>query len=93
MDPSTDGPRATSDVEVKWGLHPQGDARPEWTVGDQRTTMLLLVTGRFRLDLDGGSVTLARQGDYVIWGPGIDHAWHAEEQSVVLTVRWPSIPL
>jgi quercetin dioxygenase-like cupin family protein len=55
--------------------------------------MLLLVTGRFRLDLDGGSVTLARQGDYVIWGPGIDHAWHAEEQSVVLTVRWPSIPL
>jgi hypothetical protein len=23
---------------------------------------------------------------------GIGHSWHAEEESVVITIRWPSIP-
>jgi quercetin dioxygenase-like cupin family protein len=54
--------------------------------------MLLMVSGRFRLDLTTGSVTLQLQGDYVVWGPGIDHSWQAEEDSVVVTVRWPSGP-
>jgi quercetin dioxygenase-like cupin family protein len=36
-------------------------------------------------------VLLERQGDYVVWGPGVDHSWRAEEESVVLTVRWPSV--
>lgn len=35
---------------------------------------------------------LAEQGDYVVWGKGVDHSWYAEEGSVVLTVRWPSVP-
>jgi hypothetical protein len=25
-----------------------------------------------------------------MWGPGVDHSWEALEDSVVLTVRWPS---
>lgn len=53
--------------------------------------MLLLVSGKFRLDLSAGSVTSEKQGDYVVWGPGIDHSWQADEDSVVVTVRWPSI--
>jgi hypothetical protein len=82
--------RVSDDIEIKWGVHPAGEARPEWTADDQRTTVLLLVSGRFRLDLTVGSTTLERKGDYVLWGPGIDHSWHAEEDSVVVTVRWPS---
>jgi hypothetical protein len=34
---------------------------------------------------------LARQGDYVVFH-GVSHSWHAEEASVVLAVRWPSVP-
>ena len=79
-------------LEIKWGIHPAGEARPGWTADDQRTTMLLLVSGRFRLDLTIGITTLERQGDYVVWGPGIDHSWQAEQDSVVITIRWPSIP-
>ena len=30
IDPSQ-GIRSTKDVEVKWGIHPVGDKRPEWT--------------------------------------------------------------
>lgn len=89
IDPS-EGVRSTKDVEVKWGVHSAGEKRPEWTKDDQRTTMLLLAEGHFRLDLTEGSVTLAKQGDYAVWGPGIDHAWEAITDAVVITIRWPS---
>jgi hypothetical protein len=88
IDPA-EGVRSSKDVEVKWGLHPPGDKRAEWTADDQRTTLVFLVRGNFRIDLTEGSVTLDRQGDYVVWGPGIDHSWEAVTESVVVTVRWP----
>jgi quercetin dioxygenase-like cupin family protein len=78
-------------VEVKWGVHPAGERRDAWATDERRTSLLLLVRGRFRLDLSVGSATLENEGDYVVWGPGIDHCWQAEEDSVVITVRWPSI--
>jgi hypothetical protein len=89
MDPA-EGVRSTRDVEVKWGVHPAGEQRAGWTTEDRRTTLVLLVRGRFRLDLSEGTVTLERQGDYALWGPGIDHSWQAEDDSVVITIRWPS---
>jgi quercetin dioxygenase-like cupin family protein len=92
VDAASSGPRSTEALEVKWGIHPAGDTRSGWTTDDQRTTMLLLVSGQFRLDLTVGSITLKRQGDYVVWGPGIDHSWQAEQDSVVITIRWPSLP-
>jgi quercetin dioxygenase-like cupin family protein len=82
--------RSTKNVEVKWGVHPPGDKRAEWTQDDARTTLLLMVSGKFRIDLTEGSVVMERQGDYVTWGPGIDHSWEALDASVVITVRWPS---
>ena len=86
-----DDVRCTSDAEVKWGIHPIGDSRAGWTTDDQRTTMVILVSGRFELKLSEGTKILEQQGDYVVWGPGIDHSWHALEASVVITVRWPSV--
>lgn len=88
--PPSQGVRSTRDVEVKWANHPVGDQRPEWTNDDRRTTLVLLISGRFRVDVTGGSKTMSRQGDYVMWGPGVDHSWEALEESVVMTVRWPS---
>lgn len=89
IDPSEDV-RSTKDVEVKWGVHPAGEKRPAWTKDDQRTTLVLLVEGRFQVSLTDGSVTMDRQGDYIVWGPGIDHSWEAITDAVVITVRWPS---
>ena len=86
-----DDVRHSEDVEIKWGIHPRGDERPEWVAAEQRTAMLLLVSGRFHVELPGRSILLAEQGDYLVFH-GISHSWHAEEDSVVLTVRWPSIP-
>jgi len=91
IDP-TECVRATTAVEVKWAHHPAGDRRSAWTKDDQRTTLVILISGKFRVDLTGGGKTLSRQGDYVMWGPGVDHSWQALAGSVVLTVRWPSVP-
>lgn len=84
--------RHSEDVEIKWGVHPRGDQRAEWVIGEKRTALLILISGRFRVELPGRSVVLADQGDYVVWGHGVDHSWYAEEESVVVTVRWPSVP-
>ena len=86
----SEGIRSTKDVEVKWAIHPAGEKRAEWTKDDQRTTMVLLVDGNFHINLTAGHAQLTRQGDYAVWGPGIDHSWEAKEDSVVITVRWPS---
>ncbi|MET7638753.1 signal peptidase I [Streptomyces sp. NPDC005438] len=83
--------RHSEDVEIKWCDHPPGDERAEWVTGEKRTALLVLVSGRFRVELPGRSVLLERQGDYVVWGPGVDHSWYAEERSTVMTVRWPSV--
>ena len=53
-------------------------------------TSLLLVRGKWRLDLTVRTFTLERPGDYVVCGPGIDHTWKAEADSTMLTIRWPS---
>jgi quercetin dioxygenase-like cupin family protein len=92
IDPSHGTVRKTTNLEVKWGIHPAGQQRPEWTAGEDRSTLIILVSGKFRVDLSVSSVTLARQGDYLTWGPGIEHSWQAEDDSIVITVRWPSMP-
>jgi glyoxylate utilization-related uncharacterized protein len=86
------GVRASDAVEIKWGIHPAGERRDAWHTDEQRTTVLLLVKGRFRLDLSIGTFVLQNEGDYAMWGPGIGHSWQAKEDTVVITIRWPSVP-
>jgi hypothetical protein len=83
-------PRHSDAVEVKWGVHPRGERRAQWVKGEVRTALLVLISGRFRMEFPGRDVLLEKQGDYVVWSRGVDHSW--EEESVVLTVRWPSVP-
>ena len=88
--PSGD-PRRSDEVEIKWGVHPAGERRPGWVTDDPRSMLSVLVSGRFRIDLSDRSVVLAEQGDYIVFH-GRDHTWVAEEASVVVSIRWPSLP-
>jgi quercetin dioxygenase-like cupin family protein len=87
-----DDPRATAAVEVKWAVYRGGESRRRWSANREGTTLAVLVRGRFQLRFPGGDVVLAREGDYALWQPGIPHDWQAEGPTVVLTVRWPSLP-
>jgi hypothetical protein len=62
------------------------------------TTLTMLISGRFTQIMPGAKpkerkeVKLRNMGDYVMWGPGVDHGWRAEEEgTIMLTIRWPSI--
>ena len=88
----TGAPTRTEAVEVKWGVHPAGERRAVAAVNATATSLSVLVRGRFRLDFPNRAVVLEREGDYALWRPGIAHAWLAEEDSVVVTLRWPSLP-
>jgi hypothetical protein len=83
--------RRSDDVEIKWGVHPLGDQRAQWVLQEERTSLHVLVSGRFRIEVPGRSILLARPGDYVVL-QHLGHSWRAEEQSVLLSVRWPSVP-
>lgn len=87
----THGPLKTDDLELKWSRHPVGDHRHELSEAADTASITILIEGRFRLDFPGqepNTVTLKQQGDFAYFGPGVPHAWQAEAESVILTVRW-----
>ena len=85
-----DEPRSTSILEVKWSDHKAGDDRPQWAMNVEATTLSILIKGRFRFQFPEQEFLLSREGDYVLWSPGVPHCWSAEFDSTVLTIRWPS---
>ncbi len=91
------GPRHQTDVELKWGIHPAGETRAQsWVRYKKATTVSILIQGIFQIHLraDGEikEVLLQKQGDYVTMPPGVDHIWAAITDSVVMSVRFPSLP-
>ena len=61
--------RQTEEVEIKWGVHARGEQRAEWEGDEYRTTVLLLVKGKFRITLSVDTRTLEREGITRCGGP------------------------
>lgn len=40
----------------------------------------MLVSGKWRQEMTVGTFILERPGDYIVWGPGIEHTWQAGKQ-------------
>ena len=91
--PEGDDALHSSDLEVKWFTHAKGETRPQWSPANDVRTLNILIRGRFVLLFPDHEVLLKNEGDFVLFGPGIAHSFRSEEQSLVLTVRWPSIPV
>jgi quercetin dioxygenase-like cupin family protein len=91
--PGEDNPLRNADLEVKWFTHAKGETRPEWSPANGVRTLNILIRGRFVLLFPDHEVLLEKEGDFVLFGPGIAHSFRSEEESLVLTVRWPSIPV
>jgi quercetin dioxygenase-like cupin family protein len=95
--PAEFGPRRQTDVELKWGIHPDGDKRSRPWANRNATTISVLIEGRLKVTfyVDGGEqeVTLRRKGDYVAFGPAVVHSWEAVGDTIVLSVRFPSIEI
>lgn len=89
------GLRHQTDVEVKWGVHPDGEKRPQAWANGHATTVSVLVRGSLRVTFHSEEspevVTLAKEGDYVIFAPDTVHSWEAIGDTVVLSIRFPSV--
>ena len=80
----------TSDLELKWWTHPKGDRRAEWSPPSAARTLNVLIRGHFVLVFPDREVALEKEGDFVLFGPDVAHSYRSVEDSLVLTVRWPS---
>jgi hypothetical protein len=89
------GLRHQTDVEVKWGIHPDGEKRPQPWANGHATTISVLIHGCLRVTFHLGEapqvVTLEKEGDYIIFAPATVHSWEAIGDTVVLSVRFPSV--
>ncbi len=81
-----------ADVEIKWGIHPKDEQRSSKAGEGNATTMSVLIRGKFGITFkDQEEIVLEKEGDYAIWNPNIPHETIAYDNSVILTVRWPSL--
>lgn len=86
------GLRHSDDVEIKWKNHTKGEERSEWATNETRTSIGILIRGKVEMVFRDKTQILSKEGDYVMWGPSIDHKWRVLEDSLVITIRWPSTP-
>ena len=92
-DPATGLPHSR-EVEIKWGTHYQGEEKTLLAANQSATTLSVLVSGAFRVWFPQyeREIILAEPGDYVVFAPGVAHTWRAMEDTVIISVRWPSLP-
>jgi hypothetical protein len=90
--PGAANPLRSEDVELKWFVHGKGEARSEWAPPSPVRTLNVLIRGSFVLMFPDREVALEREGDFVLFGPDVAHSYRSVEESLVLTVRWPSLP-
>ena len=82
--------RSTHAVEVKWSAHQAKEEKRRWSMNEQATTLCMLVKGNVRIRFPSEECILSHEGDYVIWPAGVPHRWVVTEDSLILTMRWPS---
>jgi hypothetical protein len=89
------GLRHQTDVELKWGIHPDGERRAHAWANGNGTTVSILIRGSLRVTFHVGArpqvVHLEKHGDYIIFGPQIVHSWEAIGDTLVLSIRFPSV--
>lgn len=87
-----DSPFNTKNVEIKWGKHKSGEYKEFVAKNEKAKTLTILIRGKFTLIFGNKKIILHKEGDYCFWESGVSHSWVADEDSLVLTIRWPSLP-
>jgi hypothetical protein len=91
--PGEENPLRTGELELKWYTHAKGETREEWAPANPVKTLNILIRGHFVLLFPDQEIALEKEGDFVLFGPGMPHSFRSVEESLVLTVRWPSAPI
>ena len=83
----------TDDFEIRWTFHPKGDKKPQIAANMKAKTVSVLIKGKFVLIYPDQKkeVILSKPGDFVYHDAKVYHGSEALEDSIMLTIRWPSI--
>lgn len=89
--------RRVKEVELDFGLFSRGNLRRQW-ISQKLTALMILVRGnvamQFIMNDTVEKITLTRPGDYVLSRPAQlqQNNWQVKQDTVVLTILWPSLP-
>jgi len=94
--PAELGLRHQTDVELKWGIHPDGDKRSEPWANQNGTTISLLVQGSLESDVPyrrrtGGGLRFGQRAITLHSGPRSSTLGKPVGDTIVLSVRFPSV--
>jgi hypothetical protein len=88
-------------LAVKWYEHdpdePEALGRGKPLSEGRSISILTNAGGRFQVKFWKGNpaecltVLLTNQGDFVVWGPGINHEWRCLARATIMTVRWTPV--
>jgi len=82
----------SKDLEIKWARHKKGEVKEARTTSNA-TTLSILISGKFLVKFPTGEeVLLAKEGDYIFYRPNFPHVAETLEDSLLVVIRWPSIP-
>ena len=88
-------PYHNEDFELQWAELKKGTKR-EHTKPAHKTakTLSILGRGKHRITFTetGEEILLEKEGDYVYFDAATEHSWEALEDSLIISVRWPSEP-
>lgn len=79
--------------EMKWSKMPKGYvSSPKDKIEASKSTLGILIYGKYELDFVGENkkVLLKNEGDYAFYNPNYPHKGSALEDSLLLTIRWPT---
>jgi len=84
----------TQNVKVKWGKHKKGESKIGVGTNDTASSLAILLQGKFRYSFpdEDKEITLEKPGAYVFYESGTAHSWYVEEDCLIITIRWPSVP-
>lgn len=80
--------------EMKWAVCLRG-WQEQFTKSNLRAkTMCVLIEGKFEFEFqkEGEKKILSKTGEFIFWDAGVLYTSKSLDDSVLLVIRWPSVP-
>lgn len=92
MDPNT--VMHSNVFEIKWAKHKKGETKEMIGTNQVAKTLQILIYGKFKLIFteENREVISEKIGDFVYFEPNNSRTWEALEDSLLISIHWPSIP-
>lgn len=87
-------PFKTDAFELQWRKLKAGEEKPALGTQKVAKTIGILVYGKFEFSFPDKNkkITIDKEGDFVFYDAGITHSWRVIEDTLLISIRWPSIP-